>query len=210
LSTQFAAVLPFITASSDPEFDNFNGEADLRAEPAAESASKIAEQATNSSGLERSDRDATETETPPDSPYAPYRDRTVALLRRYFRMSIDIGRLPALLGREFFRSNVTSTQMHTFEDQVIFVIDIERCLDRLDRDSRQIIAVCVLQEYTQEEAAALLGYTDRWIRDWLIRALDELTSMFLRVGILEVLPSVETENSVSMPKNGAIPRKQVQ
>jgi hypothetical protein len=37
----------------------------------------------------------------------PYRRRTVALLRRYSRASIEVGRLPSLLGREFFRSRVT-------------------------------------------------------------------------------------------------------
>jgi hypothetical protein len=31
-----------------------------------------------------------------------YRDRTVALLRRYMRISIEVGRMPSLLGREFF------------------------------------------------------------------------------------------------------------
>src|SRR5689334_1903147 len=33
-----------------------------------------------------------------------YRGRTVAMLRRYMRYSIETGRLPSLLGREFFRA----------------------------------------------------------------------------------------------------------
>ena len=37
----------------------------------------------------------------------PYRRRTVALLRRYARASVEVGRLPSLLGREFFRSRVS-------------------------------------------------------------------------------------------------------
>lgn len=37
-----------------------------------------------------------------------YRGRTVAMLRRYMRYSIETGRLPSLLGREFFRAKVTS------------------------------------------------------------------------------------------------------
>jgi hypothetical protein len=36
-----------------------------------------------------------------------YRERTIALLRRYLRISIEVGRLPSLLGRELFRSKVT-------------------------------------------------------------------------------------------------------
>src|SRR6202140_5801004 len=37
-----------------------------------------------------------------------YRDRTVGMLRRYLRLSIEVGRLPSLLGREFFRTRGTS------------------------------------------------------------------------------------------------------
>jgi len=33
-----------------------------------------------------------------------YRDRTSALLRRYLRLAVEVGRLPTLLGREFFRA----------------------------------------------------------------------------------------------------------
>jgi hypothetical protein len=32
-----------------------------------------------------------------------YRARTVTMLRRYMRYSIETGRVPSLLGREFFR-----------------------------------------------------------------------------------------------------------
>jgi|SRR5271169_6008166 len=42
--------------------------------------------------------------------------------------SIETGRLPSLLGRAFFRAKVTSYTMVTFEDRVIFVHDIEKCL----------------------------------------------------------------------------------
>src|SRR5579864_1098219 len=52
-----------------------------------------------------------------------YRGRTVAMLRRYMRYSIETGRLPSLLGREFFRAKVTSYTVVTFEDRVIFVHD---------------------------------------------------------------------------------------
>jgi hypothetical protein len=55
----------------------------------------------------------------------PYRRRTIALLRRYARASVEVGRLPSLLGREFFRTRVTSYTMRNFEDVVIFVTDME-------------------------------------------------------------------------------------
>ena len=61
-----------------------------------------------------------------------YRGRTVAMLRKYMRYSLDTGRLPSLVGREFFRSKVSKYTMVTFEDRVIFVHDMEKCLGRLD------------------------------------------------------------------------------
>jgi hypothetical protein len=42
-----------------------------------------------------------------------YRERTVAILRRFFRMSRDTGKVPSILGQEFFRSRVTSYRATT-------------------------------------------------------------------------------------------------
>ena len=85
-----------------------------------------------------------------------YRARTVGMLRRYMRYSIETGRLPSLLGREFFRTQVTSYTVVTFEDRVIFVHDMERCLEKLDEFSRQVIARHVLQEHDQAATARLI------------------------------------------------------
>src|SRR3954465_378954 len=85
-----------------------------------------------------------------------YRARTIALLRRYLRISIEVGRLPSLLGRELFRSKVTSYRMTSFEDAVIFVYDVERALEKLDTFGKQLIATIVFQDYTQDEAAEIL------------------------------------------------------
>src|SRR5438094_8952558 len=49
-----------------------------------------------------------------------YRDRTMGLLRRYRRISIEVGRLPSLLGRELFRTRVSSYHVTSFEEAVIF------------------------------------------------------------------------------------------
>src|SRR6266498_911046 len=46
-----------------------------------------------------------------------YRARTVAMLRRYMRYSIETGRMPSLLGGEFFRAKVTAYTVVTFEDR---------------------------------------------------------------------------------------------
>jgi len=86
-----------------------------------------------------------------------YRARTVTMLRRYMRYSIETGRVPSLLGREFFRTQVTSYTVVTFEDRVIFVHDMETCLNKLDEFSRQIIARNVLQEHDQAATAKASG-----------------------------------------------------
>jgi len=129
-----------------------------------------------------------------------YRDRTRAILRRYFRMSIELGRLPSLVGREFFRSRVTSYRMHTFEDAVIFVHDTERCLERLDPFSQQLIARIIFQDYTLEETAALVGCGRRTVVRRYPRALDRLSELLLEAELLRPLPCQEG-------KSGGIPSR---
>src|SRR4051794_11236567 len=101
-----------------------------------------------------------------------YHDRSIALLRRYFRMSLEIGRMPSVLGREVFRARVTSYRVHTFEDAVIFVHDVEKCLEQLEPFSRQLIARVILQDYSYEEAARLVGCGERTVYRLLPLALD--------------------------------------
>ena len=114
-----------------------------------------------------------------------YRARTVGMLRRYMRYSIETGRLPSLLGREFFRAKVTSYTVVTFEDRVIFVHDMEKCLAKLDEFSRQLIARHILQEHEQAATAKLLNCTERTVRTYLPITLDLLSEILLEVGLLE-------------------------
>lgn len=114
-----------------------------------------------------------------------YRARTVTMLRRYMRYSIETGRLPSLLGREFFRAKVTVYIVVTFEDRVIFVHDMETCLNQLDEFLRQIIARHILQEHDQEATARLLGCAERTVRSYVPIALDLMTEILLDVGLLE-------------------------
>ncbi|MGH9580763.1 MAG: hypothetical protein ACRD2R_07210 [Terriglobales bacterium] len=117
-----------------------------------------------------------------------YRAHTVSLLRRYFRLSIEVGRLPSLIGQEFFRARVSSFRAPAFEDAVIFVHDVERCLDRLDGFDRRILARIVFQEYSHEEAARLLHCTRRTLTRLLPEVLDEVSNLFLRLEIMPPLP----------------------
>ncbi len=116
-----------------------------------------------------------------------YRGRTVAMLRRYMRYSIETGRLPSLLGREFFRAKVTSYTVVTFEDRVIFVHDMEKCLARLDEFSRQLIARHILQEHDRWATAKLLHCNEKTVRRYTPVILDLLSEILLEVGLMERL-----------------------
>jgi hypothetical protein len=117
-----------------------------------------------------------------------YRERTIALLRRYLRISIEVGRLPSLLGRELFRSKVTSYRMSSFEDAVIFVHDVERALDQLDSFGKDLVAVIIFQDYSQDEAAEVLHCARRTVCREFPEAVDKVSDLFLEGGLLNRLP----------------------
>jgi hypothetical protein len=124
-----------------------------------------------------------------------YRDRTVALLRRYLRLSIEVGRMTSVLGREFFRARVTFYKASTFEDSVIFVHDVERSLDKLQEFDRQLIAKVVLQEYSKEEAGRFLGCGYRTVERLYPEALDSMSEILLDRHILTRLPQLRKVDS---------------
>ena len=113
-----------------------------------------------------------------------YRSRTVNVLKKYLRLSIQTGRLPSLLGNLHFRARNSSYQLHTFEDAVIFVLDVKRSLQELDRFSREVIGRVILQEHTAEHAARKMHCSNRSIERRLQEALDQLTKHMLERGIL--------------------------
>jgi len=126
--------------------------------------------------------------TPPRS-VAPslafYRKYTEALLRRYAHMAMETGRVPSLLGRELFRGRVTNYVVHGFDDVVIFVHDVERCIEELDDEELQMIERIAVQEYTLEEAAGLMRLPLWTINRRYGDSLDVLTRMFLDRKMLE-------------------------
>src|SRR5579884_2466550 len=124
-----------------------------------------------------------------------YRERTIALLKRYLRFSIEVGRLPSLLGRELFRSKVTAYRMSTFEDAVIFVHDVERVLDQLDVFSKELVAVIIFQDYSHEDAAEVLRCGRRTITRYFPQTLDQISELFLEGGLMNRLPRSPVENS---------------
>lgn len=121
-----------------------------------------------------------------------YRDRTTALLWRYMRLAVEAGRLPSLLGREFFRARVSPYSAQTFENTVIFVHDVECCLHLLEAADKILIAMVAMEQYTQEETAESLRCTQRTIGRRYTEALDNLSEIFLKREILTALPEKNT------------------
>lgn len=122
-----------------------------------------------------------------------YRRKTTALLRRYMQCSLDAGRVPSLLGRELFRAKVSAYKSSTFEDRVIFLHDMERCLERLQRFDRELIARVVLQEYDHEAAARILQCTRKTVERRLPEVIDELSDSFLKARLLQRLPETTVQ-----------------
>ncbi|OLE11925.1 MAG: hypothetical protein AUG89_08760 [Acidobacteria bacterium 13_1_20CM_4_56_7] len=135
-----------------------------------------------------------------------YRERTIALLRRYLRISVEVGRLPSLLGRELFRSKVTSYRMSSFEDAVIFVHDVERALEQLDDFGKDLVAVVIFQDYSQDEAAEVLQCARRTLCREFPETVDKISEFFLEGGLLNRLPPRRpVENSCQGGKNTQFP-----
>jgi hypothetical protein len=120
-----------------------------------------------------------------------YRKYTEATLRRFVRLSMEVGRAPSLLGRELFRGKVSSYKMTTFEDVVIFCFDMERMLARLRPMDQKLIKRIAMQEYTQGEAASMLGMSLRRCCQSYGEAVDRLTGMLMEARMLEPLKSCQ-------------------
>jgi AraC-like DNA-binding protein len=132
---------------------------------------------------ERAEKSAT---TRPPEEVAFYRKYTEGILRRYMYRSMEIGRVPSLLGNFSFRGKSSNRKAYTFEDSVIFVHDVERCLTRLNRLERELVGRIALQEYTLAETAELTGMSVRTVVRRYSETLDRLTQVFLRLKLMQI------------------------
>jgi hypothetical protein len=120
-----------------------------------------------------------------------YRKYTEAMLLRYFSMSMEAGRVPSLLGKEMFQGRVTNYVVHSFEDVVIFVHDVEKCIAKMDNEQQMLIRRIGVQQYSQGEVAGMLGVSLRTIGRRYAGCLDCLTRIFLEVKLLK--PRIECQ-----------------
>ena len=120
--------------------------------------------------------------TRPDALY--FRAQTLAIVRHFFEISCQIGRLPSILGREFFRAKVSHRAIPSFEDQVVFVHDVERALARLNPQNLEVVSLVGLYQYSLEEVAVLLGRCRATVMERFTEGVDALAQIFLASGLL--------------------------
>jgi DNA-directed RNA polymerase specialized sigma24 family protein len=132
------------------------------------------------------DAEDAESEVRPHTSLAFYRSHTESMLRRYLYASTQVGRAPSILGEPVGRGWVSSRKVRTFEDAVIFVLDVENCLKKLGPLDRALLSRIVLQEYTQAETAALLGMSARAVHYKFRQALDRMTECLLDADLLDL------------------------
>ncbi|HVP64482.1 MAG TPA: hypothetical protein VMT82_06285 [candidate division Zixibacteria bacterium] len=113
-----------------------------------------------------------------------YRKHTTALLRRYFRLSLSAGRVASPLAKPEPRARVSSYRTTTFEDAMIFVHDMERCLQKLEAWALESIAAYALLELPREQAAATLNLSVAQADRRYATAVDRLSDVLLQAGIM--------------------------
>lgn len=130
-------------------------------------------------------RTATAKRSVPEAEYAFYRKYTERLLQRYVQMTMEAGRVPSMMGREVIGGRASSYRIHGFDDAVNFRLDVEKCLAKLEGVEREVVRRVAMQEYTQTEAAELMGVSLRTVVNRYGRALDRLTGILLQTGLLD-------------------------
>jgi len=113
-----------------------------------------------------------------------YRGQALAIVRNFFEMSTQLGRLPSILGREFFRAKVSHHAIPSFEDQALFAHDIRRSLSKLNEDEMNVLTLVGLYDLTLDEAAEILHWSAGYISQRFGEAMGRLTQIFLDTGIL--------------------------
>jgi hypothetical protein len=113
-----------------------------------------------------------------------FRGQALAIVRHFFEIASQVGRLPSILGRELFRAKVSHHAIPSFEEQAVFVHDVEHALGQLtDRDA-EVMALVGLFHYSLDDAAAMLGRSRTGITARFSDALDRLAEIFLETGLL--------------------------
>jgi len=138
-----------------------------------------------------------------------FRGQTLAMVRHYFELSSQVGRVPSLMGREFFRAKVSHHSIPSFEEQAVFVRDVELCIFRLNAEHQEIIMIAGLYDFTYQEIADMLHISKTAVNVWFSEALAALSEIFLQAGLLsEGHPDRRQRQTMrSAPEAASSPRK---
>ena len=90
----------------------------------------------------------------------------------------------SLLGREFFRARVSHHAIPSFEEQALFVRDIELCFACLNDQHAAAVALAGVYDLSLDEVAAMLACSKTMAHHWFNEGLDALSEIFLERGIL--------------------------
>jgi len=113
-----------------------------------------------------------------------FRAQTLAIVRHFFEIASQIGRLPSILGREFFRARVSHHAIPSFEEQAVFVHDVERALGKLSEQDAEVVALVGLFQYSLDDVATMLGRSRGYVVQRFADSVDSLAEMFLQSGLL--------------------------
>ncbi len=148
-------------------------------------------------------------ETDPRPEMVCFRSQTLAMVRHYFELSSQFGRLPSLMGREFFRAKVSHHAIPSFEEHAVFVRDIELCIGRLSAEHQEIVTIAGIYHFTHEEIAQMLHMSRSSVSVWFAEALDALSEIFLKARVLREARPDRRQRQVmrGRPRTGAGPQR---
>jgi DNA-directed RNA polymerase specialized sigma24 family protein len=116
------------------------------------------------------------------------RGHTRTMIRRYVLARYQAARIFSCLdASKFSGSGRASAQpIRTFEDALVFVIDMDRCMESLDPTDLELLKRTQIQEFTEAETACLMGMSTRTVSTKAQVALDRLTQRLIDSGLLIV------------------------
>ena len=114
-----------------------------------------------------------------------YRSQALGIVRHFFEIASQIGRLSSIMGREFFRAKVSHHAIPSFEEQAVFVLDVEAALARLNERDGELVALVGLFHYSMDDVAAMLGRSRSYVAQHFADSVDQLATIFLETGLLK-------------------------
>ena len=115
------------------------------------------------------------------------RRRAVGVLLRYVKTALSVGRIPSPMGMLYVPARTRSKPHSALEDAVVFVCDIELCLEMLSEFDRHLVAFCIYEHHSEWEAARHFHKPQTEISRRLSRSLERLHAVFCKRGILSFI-----------------------